>query len=101
MNLLQNIKQTHRHGSLQLPKRKGMEDKLRIGDYNIHTTIHKIDNQRPTVQHRELYSIACNIYNGKKYEKNICEYMYIYTGIYTHIYKTESVFCIPETDKTL
>ena len=36
-------------------------DKLETGDEHIHTTICKIDNQQgPTVQNREIYSIVCN-----------------------------------------
>ena len=45
----------------------GQGDKL--GDWNghIHTTICKIDNQQgPTVEHRELYSILCNGLYGKR-----------------------------------
>ena len=101
MNLFTKQKQTRKHRSLWSPKRKGMEDKLRVGDYNIHTTIHKIDNQRPTVQHKELYSIVCNIYKGRESEKTICVYIYIYiyTGLYTYI--AESLFCILETNKTI
>ena len=36
-------------------------DKLGAWDWQIYTTIHRIDNQQgPTVYHRELYSISCN-----------------------------------------
>ena len=35
-------------------------DKSAVQDKDIHTTIYKIDNQQgPTVQHKELYSIYC------------------------------------------
>ena len=44
----------------------GGRDKLGVWDQQIHTTIDKIDKQQgPTIQHRELYSISCNNYNGK------------------------------------
>ena len=40
---------------------EGGRDKLGVWDEQIHTTAYKIDNQQgPTVQHRELYSIPCN-----------------------------------------
>ena len=41
-----------------------------------HTTMHKIDNQQgPTVEHRELYSILCN----NLYEKRIWKrWIYVY-----------------------
>ena len=43
---------------------------------NTHTTVYKIDNQQgPTVQHRELYSITCNNLYGKRVWK---EWMYVY-----------------------
>ena len=29
------------------------------------------------------------------------KYIYIYTGLYTYTYITESLFCIPETNKTI
>ena len=36
-------------------------DKLGVWDEHIHTTMYKIDNQQgPTVEHRELYSVSCN-----------------------------------------
>ena len=36
-------------------------DKLGVWDYHRHTTIYKIDNQQgPTVEHRELYSMFCD-----------------------------------------
>ena len=40
---------------------------LGVWDWHMHTTIYKIDNQQgPTVQHRELYSILCNNLHGKR-----------------------------------
>ena len=46
-------------------------DKLGTEDQQTQTTIYKIDKQeRPTGQHRELFSIS---YDGKEYEK-----IYIY-----------------------
>ena len=59
-------------------KGEGGRDKRRVGDQHIHSSIYKIDNQQgPTVQHRELYSIFCNNYMGKESEK---EWMYAYQG---------------------
>ena len=48
--------------NLWLPKGKGVgRDKLGIWYQQILTTVYKIDNQQgPTIQHRELYSISCN-----------------------------------------
>ena len=48
----------HLFTKLWLPKRK-WGDKLGTWNYNIHSVIDKIDNQRgPTVNHRELYAIS-------------------------------------------
>ena len=45
----------------------GGRDKSGAWDEHIHTTVYKIDNQQgPTVEHRELYSIFCNNLNGKR-----------------------------------
>ena len=42
-------------------------------------TVYKVDNQQgPTVQHRELYSVFCNNPYGKESEKR---YMYMYNCI--------------------
>ena len=63
--------------NLWLPKGKGSRrDKLAaVQDEEIHTTIHKRDKQQgPTIQHKELYSVSCKTYNGKKYAD---EQMYI------------------------
>ena len=62
MNLFTKQKQTHRHRKQTYGYQKGggERDKLGVWDENIHTTMFKIDNQQgPTVQHRELYSISC------------------------------------------
>ena len=56
------------------------------------SSIFKIDNQqRPTVQHRELWSIFCNSVNGKR----------IWKRIDTCICITESLCWIPESNTTL
>ena len=44
--------------------------------------------QGPTVQLRELYSVSCDRYNGKEYEK-------------AYICITESLYCREEIDVTL
>ena len=50
-------------------------DKLRAWGEHTQTTVYKTDNQQgPTIQHRELYSIVCNDLDGKR----------IWTRIYTH-----------------
>ena len=63
MNLFTIQKQTHRHRKQTYGYQRGKAgwDKLGVWDSQIHTTIYEIDNQQgPTVQHRELYSISCN-----------------------------------------
>ena len=62
MNLFTKQKQTHKHRKQTDGYQRGRGvDKLGVWDEQIHTTIYKIDNQQgPTVQHRELYSIFCN-----------------------------------------
>ena len=48
------------------------------------TGIQRMDKQQdPTVEHKELYSIACDRPLWKEYEK---EYMCIYIHTHTHIY---------------
>ena len=70
MNLFTKRKQTHRHRKQTYGYQRGRlagRDKLGDWDWHIHTTIYKIDNQQgPTVEHRELYSIFCNNLNGKR-----------------------------------
>lgn len=46
--------------------------------------------QGPTVEHRGLYSISCNNYNGKESEKRLCVYTY-----------NELLCCTPEPITTL
>ena len=51
-------------------------DSQGVWDGHVYTAIFKMDNQQgPTVQHRELFSILCNNLNGKRFEK---EQIYIY-----------------------
>ena len=62
MNLFTKQKQTRRR-NLWLPEER-MEmgrDRLGVWDGHVLTTVFKIDNQqRPTVLHRELYSVFYN-----------------------------------------
>ena len=52
---------------------KSGRDKLGEWDEHIQTTTYKINNQQgPTIQHGELYSIFLIAYKGKEYEKYIC-----------------------------
>ena len=64
MNLFTKQKQTHRHRKQTYGYQGGKgvrEDKLGVRDQQIQTTIFKIDKQqRPTIQHKELYSISCS-----------------------------------------
>ena len=68
MSLFTKQKQTHTgrkktYGYQGERNEGGINQELGI---NIHPTIEKTDNQqRPTVQHRELYSIFCNNLKGK------------------------------------
>ena len=58
----------------------------------MYTAIFKMDNEQgPTVQHRELWSILCNNLNGKRISERID----------TCICITESCSCTPETNTTL
>ena len=49
-----------------LPKGKVRRDKSEVQNEQIHTTLYKIDNQGPTEQHRELYSVSCNNLSWKR-----------------------------------
>ena len=78
MNLFTKQKQIHRHRKQTYSYQRGKiwgRDKLGVWDWQVQTTIHKINNKDL------LYSIGNNIqyliinYNGKEYEK---EYIYIY-----------------------
>ena len=61
-------------------------------DEHTHTTIYKTDNQqRPAVQHRELYSILHNNQYGKESKKKVNACICI----------TESLCSVPETNTTL
>ena len=62
MNLNKKQKQTYRHRKQTYGYKRGsgggIDQELRR---NIHTTTYKIDNQQgPSIQHKELYSIFCN-----------------------------------------
>ena len=59
-----------------------MEEKVRMGDYHIHTTISKIDNQKDLLQSTGNYTKYFVItYNRKEYI-----YIYIYIHTHTHTY---------------
>ena len=61
---------------------KGERDKLRVGDWNIHTIMYKIDKQQDLLYRTRNYTqYLLVIYNGKESEK---EYMHIYTHTHTH-----------------
>ena len=63
INFLTKQKQTHRHRVQNYGHQRGKDgerEKLGIWDYQIYTIKYKTDEQGPTVQHRELYSISCN-----------------------------------------
>ena len=63
---------------LMVTKGEGSRDKLGDWDWNILTSIYKTDNQQgPTVEHRELYSISCNNLSWKRIWQRI--YIYTYT----------------------
>lgn len=64
----------HLKTNLGLPKGK-RGDKLGVWDYQMQTTIYKIDRQQGPAVQSELYSIFAITYMGKESEK----------GIYIHI----------------
>ena len=69
MNVFTKQKQTVLKKKLMVTKgeRCGGREKLEVWDSHTHTTIYKIGNQQgPTVEHRELYSIYCNDLFGKR-----------------------------------
>ena len=69
-----------------------LRGKLGVWDEHIYATIHKIENQqRPTVEPRELYSTFCDNLYGKR----ICKKMDMCMCI------TVSFCCTPETNTTL
>ena len=69
MNLFIKQKKTHRHGKKNYAyhrERASGRDELGVWDQKIKTAIYKTDEQqRPTVQHREIYLISCDTYNRK------------------------------------
>ena len=62
MNFFIKGKQTHRHGKLMIAKgERSARDKLGLCNYQIYTTIYKLDKQQgPTAQQWELPSGSCN-----------------------------------------
>ena len=71
MNLFIKQKQTYRYPKQTYGYQRGngsWGDDSGAWDEHTHTIIYKIDNQQgPTVQHRELYSVSCD----NLYEKRI------------------------------
>ena len=70
---------------------KGGWDELGDWDWNIYTTMYKIDNKwEPAVLHRELCSMLCGYLNGKEIQKkgDIC------------IHLVDSLCCTAETNTT-
>ena len=60
-----------------------------------HTTLCKrCKQQRPTIKHRELYSILCNNPQWKRIWKSVCVCIYIYTH-------TQSLCCLLEANNTI
>lgn len=75
MNFYAKQKQPHRHGkqtySHQRGKGAGINSEVGINIYML--LIHKIDNpQGPTVEHRELHSMLCNILSEKRRYISVC-----------------------------
>ena len=63
----------------------------------VHPSIFTVDNQRgPTVEHRELCSILCNNFNGKRIWKNSLK-----KNRYAIEYNWITPCCTPETNSTL
>ena len=60
---------------LQLPKGKGVGDKLEVWDQHIHTTVYKIDDQDLLYSTGNYiqYLVICN---GKNLNDNLYIYMY-------------------------
>ena len=47
-----------------------------VWDLQMQTGIYRMDKQQsPTVEHRRLYSVACDKHNGKEYAEE-CIHMY-------------------------
>ena len=89
MNLLTKQKQSHRGRKQTYGYQRGnIVGRDKSGAWDEHITIYKTDNQQgPTVQRRELYSVFCdNLYEKRM---NIC------------IRITKSLCCTPETKTTL
>ena len=85
VNIFTKQKKTHRLREFMVMQWR--RDRLRVWNWYIHIVTFKIDNQqRPTVSHRQHYSIVCNNLNGKR----------IWKRIDTHICTTESLCCVPE-----
>ena len=69
-NLFTRKKQTQRFQNQTYSYQEGIVCRgYNLGNWNkyIHSTIYKIDKKpKPTLQHREIYSIVYNILYGKK-----------------------------------
>ena len=63
MNISMTQKQTHRHREQTCGCQGvgGREEGLGVWDQQMQTIIYRMDEQQgPTVEHRELYSISCD-----------------------------------------
>ena len=68
------------------------KDSWGVWDGYVHTAIFKMDNQQgPTVQHMELYSVLCASLDGRE----------IWGRMDTCICMAESLCCLPETTTLL
>ena len=82
MNIFTKQQQTcqHKQQSYGHQRGGGTRDKLGVWGQNIHTTIYETGNQQgPTLQHREIYSISCN---NLKWKRMLKRNIYIYESFY-------------------
>ena len=65
-------------------RRRGISQEFGTNIYTL-LTVYKTDNQqRPTVQHRELNSVFCNSYKGKESEKAMNKYICVLNHFAAH-----------------
>ena len=65
-------------------RRRGISQEFGTNIYTL-LTVYKTDNQqRPTVQHRELNSVFCNSYKGKESEKAMNKYICVLNHFAEH-----------------
>ena len=88
MNLQKRKRLTNLENELLVARGKeGGKDNQGVWDGHIHTAIFKMDNQGPTVQHRELCSMLCGSLDGRG----------VWERMDTCICTAESLHCSPET----